>query len=207
MAMANLAMAVGSTRTCPVFVAHQLSASVCVFFCLWGLWSTPLGVVHKPTSLDLPGRSGSRGRPRIPLSDELAGGVIACQQPGTMEHGERPVRILAHLDTGLDVVGSYPALRKLKPSPGIRDRIVASHDPLLLDTEDLPKQRRVGDNERAFAERRRLEETRIMPRQVDVANISVGVVDPADPGKLQLLRQPVLQGAEHALRSAPRLGK
>jgi hypothetical protein len=41
-------------------------------------------------------------------------------------------------------------------------------------------------------------------RQVSLAEEAVGLLDFGDPGKIQLLRQPVLQGAEGALAAPPR---
>ncbi len=41
-----------------------------------------------------------------------------------------------------------------------------------------------------------------MERQIDLADVAVGSLDVADAEQAQFLRQPALQGAEHALAAA-----
>src|SRR5205085_5779615 len=58
--------------------------------------------------------------------------------------------------------------------------------------------------ERAIGDRGRLGEAGIVRRQIDLADKLIGGRDIADARKLEFLRQPVLQGAEHALRTPAR---
>src|SRR5205807_5320291 len=54
-------------------------------------------------------------------------------------------------------------------------------------------------------EQRRSCEASVVRRQIDLADETVGGLDVADAGKLELLRQPVLQRAEHPLAAPARL--
>ncbi len=61
-----------------------------------------------------------------------------------MEHGERAIGVLADFDAGLDVVGSGAAFGQLQVAAVVRDGVVAGHDALLLDAQDLGEACRIG---------------------------------------------------------------
>src|SRR5206468_1810788 len=86
-------------------------------------------------------RSGSRGRFKLLFIHRVihrpAVAVIARQQPRPMDHCQATVWILTHFDPRLDVVSADPAFRQLEPDALIGDGVVARHDPLLLDAQDL----------------------------------------------------------------------
>src|SRR5205807_205408 len=87
---------VGSLSSCPVFVAHQLSASVSVAG-LWGLWAGAQRLSTNPQASETARRSGSRCSLQSILHNDALG-VVARQQTGPMEYRERGVRIGPHLD-------------------------------------------------------------------------------------------------------------
>ncbi len=78
---------------------------------------------------------------------------------------------------------------------------------LLLDAQDLVEiDARDGCEGRALAGRLD-RKARVVGRQIDVADESVGRLDVGDAGKLELLGQPVLQRLERPLGAASSLGR
>src|SRR4029453_15467313 len=118
---------------------------------------------------------------------------MAPQQPRPMEHCQATVWILTHFDPRLDVVSADPAFRQLEPDTLIGEGVVARHDPLLLDAQDLSKVCRIDSDEGTLGELRRPGEAGIMVGQIDLADEAVGGFDkpcrqasapsPNDPGE------------------------
>ena len=125
---------------------------------------------------------------------------LPSDAPRAVEHGQRPVRIFAHLDPGLDERGE-----RLQLSAGIGEGVVACHDALLLDAQDLGQQRRIGDNKGTLGDLRRPRKARIMRGKIHIANEPVSGFDIAFSGKREFLLQPILQRPEHPLRPTSRL--
>ena len=81
-------------------------------------------------------------------------------------------------------MGAGRAFRQLKAAALIGDGIVVGDDAPLLDAQDVGKGGGIGDrHEGALGDLRRLGELLVMHRQVDVANVAVGIVDVVDPAR------------------------
>ena len=122
-----------------------------------------------------------------------------------MEDGEPCVGIFPHLHTCLDIMGAHAALRQLQPQPFVGHRVVAAHHTLFLDAQCLAQEFAISGHEGLFGERRRLGETGIVARQINLTDPSVRRIDIAQAGVFELFDQPVLQRPEHALAAAARL--
>jgi hypothetical protein len=66
-------------------------------------------------------------------------GATPCdsEPPRSMEYRQRAIRVRMHLDVGFDVMRAHRAVWELKRTTFIGNRVVARHDPVLLDAEDI----------------------------------------------------------------------
>ena len=122
-----------------------------------------------------------------------------------MKDGVRAVGIDVDLDPRLDEVRAHRAFGDLQFERAVGDAIVLADLPLLLDAQDLVEiDAGNGREGRAFASR--IDgEARIMLRQIDLADESVGRLDVGYAGELELLDETILKRSERALRTAPGL--
>src|SRR5665213_2016782 len=152
-------------------------------------------------------RRGSVSRRFWVRLNDAAGGVVVGQTVGAEEDRQRAVGILVDAHGGLDEVRPQRARRDLQTERAPFDGVVVADLAGLLDTEDLaPGTGRVG-NEAGAGLLGGDGELRVVGGDVGLGEPAVGGLDPGDPGELQFLRQPVLQGAEGALRAAARFGR
>ena len=113
------------------------------------------------------------------------------------------VRVEVDFDPRLDEVWAQGTFRDLQFERAVGDAIVMADLPLLLDAQDLVEVDAGNGREGRSLARRGNRETRVVGGQIDLADEGVGRLDRRDPGKLQLLRQPILQRLERPFR-APR---
>jgi hypothetical protein len=83
------------------------------------------------------------------------------------------------------------ALRQLQPAALVNDGIVAADDPLLLNAQDLREQPDRPAANALSAIRGGVANAHC--GWVDLADEPIGGLDRADPGKPELLRQPILR--------------
>jgi hypothetical protein len=82
------------------------------------------------------------------------------------------------------------------------DGVIACHHPLLLDAQDICQRCRICErHERALCDLWRSGKTRVVGGKIHLAQEAIGNIDLRDAGKLELLWQPFLQRAEHAVRA------
>ena len=97
-------------------------------------------------------------------------------------------------------------MRELQLQPPPAHCVGAVNHAILLDAEGFTERRLVCNlHEGAFRHRRGPRKACIVSRQVDVPDPHIRGCDLTDASLGKLLGQPVLEGAEHALRAAPRL--
>jgi hypothetical protein len=118
--------------------------------------------------------------------------VVAGETTRSVEDGERGVRIASNLHPRLDVMGAHAALRQLQPQCRIRHSIVASDDAFLLDAQRLGEEAGIGSNKDLLGKRRGLGEARIVLRQIDLADPSVGGLDVGDAGLLEFVASSIV---------------
>ena len=123
-----------------------------------------------------------------------------------VKDGVSSVGILADLDARLDEMGAQRALGNLQPERLEPHAIVVADVSIFLNAQDLG-QIDAGDRDESAAFLfGRDREAGVVSGDVDIADEGVGALDIVDAGERQLLRQPVLQGMECALRAPARLG-
>ena len=184
-----------SELSCPVLVAHQLSAS--------SVFVLPRGTVGNAAALS----TFPQARRRADLGGVfgLSNGslvVVSADASWPVKDGVGAVGVDVDFDPRLDEMRPHRALRDLQLQRAVGDAIVMADLPLLLDAQDLVEVDAGNGREgRAFA-RRRNRETGVVGGQVDLANKGVRRFDRCDPGELELLGQPALKRPERALRTA-----
>jgi hypothetical protein len=106
-------------------------------------------------------------------------GAIARKATRAIEHGERAVGVLVHLDAGLDVVGPHRAFRELEAAPLIGHGVIAGDDALLFNAQDVSEACRLANGHEGalLGDLRQPGELRVVQRQVNFADIAVGFLD------------------------------
>src|SRR5438477_1555992 len=188
----SAAARVAGSSSCPVYVACELSAS----FWFW-FGGMP------------PNQNARRGSVSCRFSLELehrSGGVVVSQTVRPEEDGKRAIGIFVDAHRRFDKMRSQWARWDLQTERSPFDGVVMADLAGLLDAEDLaPSAGGVGNESRAglLGDGGEL---RVVGGNVDLGEPAVGQLNPGDSGERQLLRQPILQGAEGPLRAAARLG-
>ena len=193
---------VDSRLSCPVFVAHELTASVVGSE---GMWSGRLcRAVHLST-----GRSAVASkrftRPPFWGLDGPAFGAVAGQAPGAVEDGEGAVGVFVNSHPGADEVGAGRVLGQPQDMAVVAHGVVVADDALLLAAQDVLDLGQAGRHEGTLGQLRGLGDARGVVGQIDFLDEAVGRRRAGDAGQLVLLDQAILQGAEGALRAAPGL--
>src|SRR5271166_1119677 len=186
----------------PPACQHLICPLLLVLFCLVGLWATRWRCPHfhrLRRRAELGGAFFIGGLLRRPVL------VVAADASGAVKDGVRSVGIDVDLDPRLDEVRAHRAFRYLQLQRAVGDAIVMADLPLLLDAQDLVEVNAGNGREgRAFAGR--IDgETRVVGRQVDLADEGVRRFDIGYAGERELLDQPILKRRERALRAPARL--
>src|SRR5271166_1718103 len=190
---------VDSELSCPVLVAHHMSASSGSVL--------PRGRGGQAGGLSMPS-TGLRRRADLSgvfrISDHSVL-VVAADASGSVKDGVGAVGVDVDLDARLDEVRAHRAFRDLQLERPGGDAIVVADLPLLLLAQDLVEidARNQGEG-RAFAGR--IDgEPGVVGGQIDLADEGVRRLDIGYAGERELVDETVLKRPEHALRSAPGL--
>ena len=123
-----------------------------------------------------------------------------------MKHGQRPLGILVHPDRGVHRGELVRVLRDLETVAVIVPRVVRGHDSFFLDTEERGEGR-ADPRDKGGAGLLGLDRTaRSDGWEKPLDQQSIGGRHVRETRQGQFLRPPIVARAEHALRSAPRVG-
>ena len=138
---------------------------------------------------------------------ERSVGVVAADASRPMKDGVGAVGVDVDLDLRLDEMRPQRAWWDLQFQRPVGHAIVVLDLALLLNAQDLveidARNRREGRAGLGGGNG----EAGVVGGQIDLADKGVGRLDRRDPGKLQLVRQPVLERPERPLGAAARLGR
>jgi hypothetical protein len=124
-----------------------------------------------------------------------------------MKDRQAPVRVFMHAHRGTHEMRPERARRDLQAQASPLDGIIVPHPALLLDAQNVLHSAAAIADEGATGLGRGDREGGIVGRPIALGEPAIGRCDRRDAGQRQLLRRPVLQGAEGALAAAARRGR
>ena len=172
---------VASKWSCPVFVAHRLTASVEVVGPV-DKWSGAERLSTCPQGAGGSRRSESRGLPGLGF-DRVSVALVSGEASGSVEDGEGAVRVLVDPDVCLDVVGPVGSGGDLEGSLAVAHGVVVCDGALCMQAEDVVDLVGPGEgDEGAVVELGGDREAAVVIGQVGPGDEAVGGRDRRDPG-------------------------
>ena len=129
-------------------------------------------------------------------------GIIIGKPVRPMKDRQAPVRVFMHAHRGTHEMRPERARRDLQAQAAPLDGIIVPHPALLLDAQNVLHSAAAIADEGAAGLDRGDREGGIVGRPIALGEPAIGRCDRRDAGQRQLLRRPVLQGAEGALATA-----
>src|SRR6185437_9564214 len=138
----------------------------------------------------------------LALSKKSAVGGVATDAARAIEQANRVIGVAAQFDRCPDEVSPQGTGLDLQPQLAEGDGVVLADEAILLVTQDLGQVGPLPWHEGGAGLARRDGEAAIVSRDIDLAQIAIGVCYGRDAVVAELLEHAVLQGAEHPFRSA-----